>query len=242
MKPERFLISDAVSYGWQTMTQNIGFFLLVMLIFFVANGIFGGLQGFSGQLNGVAIAIIAIIFSLLNLVIGVFVNMAQVKIGLDFCDQKPADYNDLYSQYPRFWYFLGGMVLYALLVMAGFILLIIPGIYWAVKYQFVPYLILDRNMGPFEAFHKAHDITQGVWWHLFVFNLAAIGITIVGFLLCCVGTLFAVPIVIVAMAYVYRSLLATEPSAQMMAPAPQMAPPTQPTVPQPPVPPVPPTA
>jgi uncharacterized membrane protein len=230
MKPERFRIGDAVSYGWQTMTQNIWFFVLVMLIFFVASGIFGGFQNIAVRANGVAVAILAIIFALLNFIVGVFVGMAQVKIGVDFCDQKQADYNDLYNQYPSFWPFLAGTLLLGLLVTAGFILLIIPGIYWAVKYQFVPYLILDRNMGPFEAFHKAHDITQGVWWHLFVFNLAEIGIVFLGFILCCVGSFFAVPIVIVATAYVYRSLLANEPNAQMMAPPPQMAQQPQPPV------------
>lgn len=216
MKPQRFLIGDAVSYGWQSMISNFWFFVLVLLIFFVAGGIFSGPYNFIIRTsNNTAIIILAFIFFLLNMVISLFINMAQIRIGLDFCDQKPPDYGDLISEYPKFLNFLGGAVLYFLIVLGGLILLIIPGIYWAVRYHFALYLIIDRNMGPVTALKKSGEITRGVWWHLFVFFLAAAGISILGFLVCCVGSFFAIPTVMVATAYVYRSLLATEPGVQM---------------------------
>jgi uncharacterized membrane protein len=218
MKPQRFLIGDAVSYGWQTMTANVWFFVLIFLIFFVASGIVSGPWNWAVRSNSAVLVILGVIFGLLNIVISTFINMAQIRIGLDFCDQKPADYNDLVSEYPRFWRFLGGMILYGLIVFAGLILLIIPGIYWGIRYHFVGYLILDRDMGIMDALKKSGQITRGAWWHLFVFALAMMGISIIGFILCFVGSFFALPIVIVATAYVYRSLLATEPAAQMTPP------------------------
>jgi uncharacterized membrane protein len=232
MKPQRFLIGDAVSFGWECMTNNIGFFLAVVLIMFVAGGVFSSLQNIYSWTRSPAavLVVLGIVFGLCNMVVSLFINMAQIKIGVDFCDQKPQDFTDLYNQYSKFWNFLAGMLLYGLLVLAGFILLIIPGIYWAVRYHFVGYLIIDRNMGPIEAFHKSGSMTRGEWWHLFVYFLAAAGIMILGFVLCCIGALFAAPVVIVATAYVYRSLLATEPGVQV-APVPEAQPPVTPVTP-----------
>jgi uncharacterized membrane protein len=156
-------------------------------------------------------AVYGFIFGIISFVIGMFVNMAQIKIGLRFSKGETADFEDLYNEYPRFWDFLLGSILYALIVIGGLILLIIPGIYWAIKYHFYGYLIIDRGMGPMDAIKKSGELTDGVKWNLLVFWLALFGIYILGFLACCVGVLFAIPVALVAIAYVYRTLLvATE--------------------------------
>lgn len=206
-------IGDAVGFGWEAMKNNVGFFVLVVIIIWLAGGIPSGLQSLTRYMPTAAALVYGLIFAVISFVIGTFIMIAQVTIGLRFVSGETADFDDLLKNYPKFVDMLLGSILYFLIVFGGLLLLIVPGIYWAIRYHFYGYLIVDRNMSPVEAIKKSGELTRGVWWELFVFWLAIIGIQILGFLACCVGLLFAIPVVMVATAYVYRTLLAATPGA-----------------------------
>jgi len=223
MDKKNFSIGDAVSFGWETMTKNVWFFVAVMLILWIAAGIPSFFQSSYSYWSGAVAGTISFIFGLIGIVVAIFVNIAQVTLGLDFCDQKPADYNDLVRNYQKFWNMLLASILFGLLVLAGLILFIIPGIYWGIRYHLFPYLIIDRDMGPVEAIKRSGQLTRGVWWHLFVLALAIFGIELIGAILCGIGLLFTTPIVLVAIAYVYRTLLAATPEQMPVQPPPMPA-------------------
>ena len=230
MDEKTFSIGDAVGFGWETTKNNLGFLILAVLILWIVSAIPGGLQSPFYMSTGAA-AVAGIIFSLLSIVVGVFVNMAQIRIGLRFCSGETADFEDLYNEYPKFVDMLIGMILYGLIILAGFILLIIPGIYWAIRYHYVGYLIIDQNMKPVAALKRSGELTRGVWWHLLGFWIVMWALTMLGIILCCVGLLFTTPIVIIATAYVYRTLLARTPATNVqgsqLPPQPQTQPPMQ---------------
>jgi len=219
MGKKDFSIGDAVQFGWDTMKNNIAFFIIMIIILWVAAAVPSGLGSMSYRMSVGAAAIFGLVFGIISFVVGMFVNMAQIKVGLRFSKGETADFPDLYNEYQRFWDFLLGSILYALIVLGGLILLIVPGIYWAIKYYFYGYLIIDQGMGPMDAIKKSGELTKGVKWNLLVFWLALLGIYILGFLACCVGILFAIPVIIVAVAYVYRTLLVATEAQQAQPPA-----------------------
>jgi hypothetical protein len=55
--------------------------------------------------------------------------------------------------------------------LAGFILLIIPGIFLVVKLFFYEFAILLDNMGVKSSLKKSWHITKGNWWNIFAFLL-----------------------------------------------------------------------
>lgn len=204
MATNRFSIGDAVRFGWDAMKNNLAFFVVIVLIAWVVEGVPSGLQSIFYDTWA-----LVIVLSLISAVIGVFVHMAYVRISLLFAGGEVADYPDLYLSYPLFWKFLGGSILYGLIVLGGLILLIVPGIIFAVKYQFFAYLIIDQGAGPVESIKRSGEITMGAKWDVFVLDLAFLGINLLGFLACFVGLFATIPTTMVAMAYVYRRLLAT---------------------------------
>ena len=224
---ERFTIGEALGVGWDTMKNNLVFFILALLIAWVAEGIPSGLQGLCYSCNSGGLAILGTILAIISFVVGVFVYMAFTRIGLRFTAGETADYADLYLSYPRFWKFLGGYILYGLIVLGGLILLIVPGIYWGIKYHFFAYFIIDEGVGPTEALRKSGEITYGVKWELLLLALAFLGINLLGILACFIGLFVTIPITIVATAYVYRKLLATKVARPAQTPAPG-SPPEQP--------------
>ncbi len=224
MPEKHFSISDAVSFGWDAMKNNLGFFIPAVLILWVVGAIPGAIQSLNYYMSAAAASAWGTIFGIVSFVVGIFINMAQIRIGLKFCDGDVADFPDMISDYQKFLDVLVGSILYILIVIAGLILLIIPGIYWAVRYHLFGYLILDQGYGPVDAIKRSGELTRGVWWHLFAFGLTILGIYILGFVACCVGVLFAIPVIIVAIAYVYRTLLAATPESSV-APRPVAQPP-----------------
>ncbi len=204
MATNRFSIGDAVRFGWDVMKNNLMFFVVIVLIAWVVQGVPSGLQ--SVFYDSLALVII---LCLISAVVGVFVQMACMRIGLLFAGGEVADYPDLYLSYSLFWKFLAASILYGLIVLGGLILLIVPGIIFAVKYQFFGYFIIDKGAGPAESIKRSGEITRGAKWDVFVLDLSFLGINLLGLLACFVGLFATIPTTLVAMAYVYRRLLAT---------------------------------
>jgi len=100
---------------------------------------------------------------------------------------------DLYSSKPIVLLnYVIASIAYGLMVMVGFLLLIVPGIFLALKYQFYGYLITDRGMGPIEALKESGRLTEGAKKDLFVFWLTFFcGILVIMIVL---GLLIALPI------------------------------------------------
>jgi hypothetical protein len=67
----------------------------------------------------------------------------------------------------RFIFILIGCILYYIVVILGLIALIIPGIFFFIKFGFINYLILLDNERIINSFKKSWQITQGNWWRIF---------------------------------------------------------------------------
>ena len=71
----------------------------------------------------------------------------------------------------------------------GFVLLIVPGIIFACRLSFVPYLVMDKGLDPVAAIEKSWFMTRGHGWRIFGMYLLSILLFIVGFMLFIVGAL-----------------------------------------------------
>jgi uncharacterized membrane protein len=224
MDGKKFLKKEAISFGWETAKANIGFFVVFLLLIWLVEAIFAGPSGYWwGKFY-----FWSPILSLLGWVASIFISLAVIRVSLRFVRGETAEFEDMWMGYPKFLEFLVGTILYGLIVLAGFILLIIPGIYWAVRYQFFGYCIVDKDVGPVEAIKMSGRITRGSWWNLFWLGVLQALIAMAGACLCLVGLFWAVPTAMMAHAYAYRKLADPEPQAQAAQPLPADAPPAAP--------------
>lgn len=214
MAEKRFEIGDAVRFGWETAKANIGYFVIVVLVIWVVQGVFN----WPSYVRIDPYYVWMPLFSMLNWIVSTFVGLAIIRISLRFNKGETAEFEDLWMGYPKFLEFFVGSLLYGLLVMVGFILLIVPGIYWAVKYQFYGYCILDRDVGPWEGLKMSGEITKGSWWNLFWLGLLSGLIAMAGACACCVGLFWAMPTVMVAHGFAYMRLAGAVPPAALQAP------------------------
>ena len=199
---KQFSIEEAVRFGWQTTKTNFKFLIKIILIIMAAYILTSWV---SNALEDAPV--LNVVASILFWVLHIVLDIGLVKIALKLtADQKP-ELADLFNHYPLFWKYLGGAILSGLIILGGLILLIVPGIYFAVKLQFVTYLIIDQGLGPIDAIKKSWEITGGNFWNLFLFGLVIVLINVLGFLALVVGLLWAIPTAAIATAFVYKKLL-----------------------------------
>jgi uncharacterized membrane protein len=98
--------------------------------------------------------------------------------------------------------------------MGGFLLFIVPGIIWAVKYHLCFYFVVDKGLGPIAAIKASGRTTMGVKWELFGFGIVCAMINMLGMLCLIIGVFATYPTVVVAYALVYRQLLAQTPQLE----------------------------
>jgi uncharacterized membrane protein len=204
-------VGDCLRFAWDTFKQRpwilIGALLLSMII--------AGLPqvfaphptvGPDGQMIPPPVSTWGTIVSLVSLFVSIGVSLGLTTFSLRAHDNIQAvQITDLWNPGP-FWRFLGAHILTVIAIALGFIALIVPGVILAMGLMFVPYLVIDRGLGPIEAMKESWRVTKGHKWQLFLLFLALIGINLLGVAALVVGLLVSVPITMLAAAHAYRTL------------------------------------
>lgn len=205
-----FSIGEAIKFGWNTTLRNFGFLILSALVvvgYIIVLFIVVGVLATLFKDNGLVFAIINIAVYLLELII----ILGYYKVYLKLVDNQKPQLSDLFREYPRLISYAIGSFLYAVAILVGFILLIIPGVIFAMRFAFYPFIIVDKGANPIDALKMSWAITRGQTIKLFLFGLALSVVYFLGFLALGVGLLISVPTVLIAYTYVYRKLLPQTP-------------------------------
>lgn len=200
-----FSSSEAIKFGFNFFKKNIGVFAKLALVVAAINIVVGIISGMFDQ------APINLLWGLVSLAISIVVQVGFTKIILDLHDGKALNFSHLYTLYPLALRFLCASILYGFMVAVGFILLIIPGVIWALKFQFYSFLIVDKNVGIMDSLKKSSAMTEGIKMNLFLFAFLLVVINIAGALALIIGLFVTIPTTIMATVYVYRKLLSQNP-------------------------------
>jgi uncharacterized membrane protein len=115
--------------------------------------------------------------------------------------------SDLFKKYNNYKVFLNyGIVsiLSGLLIVVGFFIFILPGLYFMVKLQFVKTLVIDKDLNALDAIKKSWAMTNGNFWGLFLYAIAVVVFNFIGALLLGIGLLVTVPVTVLANIHLYK--------------------------------------
>ncbi|MFA5926605.1 MAG: hypothetical protein WCT32_02050 [Patescibacteria group bacterium] len=187
-------VGKAISYGWENVKKEFWYFTGLALVVTVISGI-GNSRGIDPGLRNI-----------IALLLSSWMTAGYLKLLLSYYDGKKLPFSELFKQFRYFWRILGLTLLLGLIVVIGFILLVIPGIYLSLRYQFAMNFIVDKDLGVIEAMSESSRITQGVKLSLFWFMLAVFVVLILGLLALGIGIFVAIPVVWLADVYLYKRL------------------------------------
>jgi uncharacterized membrane protein len=190
-------VGAVLSHAWELFKKNPWILIGVLVLTFVISTISSSLFAPRGEGGILAIVDffvqILISLSLMNFFLKAYEHVEQVKV-MDAWDPR------------QYLSYLGISLLLGIIMVIGYILLIVPGVIATVMFIAAPYLVVDKKMGPIEALKESKKLTEGKRMQLFYFVLAILGINIVGAIPLGLGLFVSIPVSMLAMVHVYRTL------------------------------------
>lgn len=209
IQKKNFDMGKAIKFGWNIMKTNFWFFFGIIWTA-IALSLIPNLPMQiivrSSRFPNYGFIVI-IFFYIISIIISSIVQMGYINIALIFCNGEKPRYSDFFAIYPLVFRYLIASLLYGLIAIGGYILLIIPGIIWSIKFQFFGYFIVEQKCGIIEALKRSAAITKDIKWELLLFGIVLYFINMLGVIALFVGLFAAVPTTLVAYTYVYREIL-----------------------------------
>ncbi len=199
-----FSIQESLKFGWTKTREHSGLVFQVMLTLFALQVAGAVVQN---SIKGTPIGIAA---TIVLWAIGVWLSVGGFTIALKLAHGHATRYEDLFPPLKITWRFFVVSFISGLIVVLGLIALIIPGVYLALRYSMVRFVLLDSDGAhPHyvkDTLRKSSVLTQDTKWHLLGFFLVFALINILGAMLFLVGLLVTVPVTTIAYAHVYMKL------------------------------------
>ncbi len=198
---------SAYGNGWRMMTKYFLELLLISLAVIAATIPMGLLQ--AG--HGIGLAPAIFLFEIFGMAYGLLI-IAPLDYASQFVYYKAMkdekfEFKELLSAFSdKYLNVILANLLTAAIVITGFILLIVPGIIFACKLVFVPYLVMDKNLDPVEAVKKSWSMTNGYGWTIFAMGFVSFFIIILGVCALIIGVIPATMWISSAFASLYHQV------------------------------------
>lgn len=208
---------DAFGAGWDIMWKNFVVLFVVSIIYGIISG---GLSGFNWNIDSgwdfdpAWAWLLAPIF-LFAIGFGVFISgpigYSTKWVFLKAVRGEPYEIKDMFAVFNRnYWNAVLGNIVVGIIVGIGFVMIIVPGIIFACRLAFVPYLIIDREMEVTEALNKSWEMTKGYGWQIFFMGILSFFIVIAGLLVLFFGVFISAVWISTAFATIYQAVVEEE--------------------------------
>ncbi|MDD5561119.1 MAG: hypothetical protein PHT50_03185 [Candidatus Omnitrophica bacterium] len=203
MEMDKFPFGAAVNFGWRKVKENFWSLVIITIIWVAIVGILNS----SAKNLEKTMPVISFLLSLCATLVNMVITMGVTRIGLKiYAGEKFSIAGMFYCGGEQALNYFVASILYFLAVLAGLILLIVPGIIVMIRMGLYLYLIVDKKMGIIDSLKESMKLTKGNAFNLFLFWLLLLGVILLGFLALFVGILVAIPVTILAYVFVYRYL------------------------------------
>ncbi len=201
------LVGDCYGHGWKMIWKNfLEIFLigLIMLLFSLPINGFALLAGEDFLYNNVTLFILPV------LLYGLLV-LAPMTWGVYYAFLKAVrgekvEIRDMFVFTRNYANVVLAYLLMNFIIGIGLVILIIPGIVFACKLAFVPYLVTDKNMSAMDALKTSWSMTEGYAMNIFLIGILAIFISIAGMIVFFVGVIIAAMWIYAALASMYYAV------------------------------------
>lgn len=213
-----FRIGGVISEAWQLVkgTKGIIFGGLVIfyVVMFVATSLLGfvlGALGILGEASLTAIIVGQLIVSVLASALAYPFLAGINMVGIRRAADQPVSFNEVFSGLGLFVPLLITALLMTLLVYIGSLLLLIPGIYLGVAYMLAMPLVIERGLSPWQALEASRKAITQHWFKVFGLFLLLGLIMAVSMIPLGIGLIWTMPLFIISMGVLYRTIFGVLP-------------------------------
>lgn len=197
----KFSISEVCSTSWQRTKAQIwvlaGLLIGMTIISFT-------LSAFAMPMQSSIVGII--VTNLISVIISCIFVLGYIKNIFQALDGEEPQFSAYGQQARKIITFFVAYIFMSIIIIFGFCLFIIPGIYLGLRLQFYLAFIVEEDAGIIESLKRSWEITRGQVMSLFWLMLAMIGFFLLGVILLGIGVFVAIPLINMMLCYVFRKL------------------------------------
>lgn len=204
----KFIPTTGASYSvaWDVLWKTFIELLVVSLVIMVISVPTGTMQWKEHDFHWYFIPLIGF-----GILYSVFllgpINYSVKWVFLKAVRREKINIKDMFSVFERnYWNAVLANVLVGIIVGFGIVMLIVPGIIFACRLAFVPYLVIDQKMDVMDALKASWDMTRGHGWQIFFIGLLAIPIAIAGLIVLFFGIFISIMWITTAFAAMYHAV------------------------------------
>jgi len=200
-------VGDAYNHGWKTLWK---YFLVLFLIGLVIFIISLPLNAISFLVREGTFGFGIFLFAIFSGAYGMLI-LGPLQYGMFYAYLKAArgenvQVGDMFASKENYWNVVLASLLTNLIIGIGIFMLIIPGIIFACKLAFVPYLVIDKKLDAVKAMQTSWQMTDGYAINIFVMGLLAIFIALGGIIAFFIGVIIAAMWIYASFASIYYSV------------------------------------
>ena len=194
-----FSIKEALLFGWHKTRLHSGLLFKILITLFA---LMVAQELVSVVLKQSVIGFLAVF----ALTVAQFVaGVGLVLVTLRIAQGRHASYENIVPPLQTLWQYAVAHLLAGLIILLGLILLIVPGIYFIIRFSMVRFLVLE-GAGIKGSLKKSGELTEGIKWQLLGFLIVLCLVNLLGLLFFFVGLLVTIPVSMIAYAHVYQKL------------------------------------
>ncbi len=203
-----FTVGDLIKEAWQKTKGAKGAVWAAMIVLYaICFGIsLGGMTAFHGFYKGSDPAMVMGVNAALQLIttwLSMLMTGGVLLIGVRRALGQRVSWKMVFAGFSKVLSITIAIILQVILVLIGFVLFILPGIYLTVGYALTLPLILDKGMGPWQALEASRKAIHKKWWTVFGLYLVMMLIYMVSAIPLGLGLIWTVPMFFVSIGVLY---------------------------------------
>jgi uncharacterized membrane protein len=197
---------NSYSIGWKVLMTAFVELLVISIVYMVLSGPIATVQWKVDSFEWFLVPLV-----LFGIAYGIFV-AGPIDYGAKWVFLKAVrgeriEVRDIFITFQRnYWNVIIANVVVSIIIGLGIVMLIVPGIIFACRLAFVPYLVVDREMDVMDALRVSWDMTRGYGWQIFLMGLLAIPVVLLGLICLFVGVIVSVMWISAAFAVMYHAV------------------------------------
>jgi len=160
-------------------------------------------------MGAVIIMLLPSLMQVVDQIVGILtlpISVGIVLLGIKRAREEEIRIPDIFNYFGEFPKLLLAYIMVSILLVIGFLLLVLPGIYLAISYTFVLPLIVDKKMGIWEAMELSRKTITKQWFKFFGLTILAVLFIVLSAIPFGIGLIWSIPTVYIAYGLLYHRL------------------------------------
>jgi len=141
---------------------------------------------------------------MLPIVVGILI------LGIKRSVDAPLESTSVFDYFNKMGSLLLTMILVYIMVLIGFVLLIVPGIYLSLAYFMAMPLVVEKDLSPWQAMEISRKAITKRWFSFFFFGLLMSFILMLSIIPLGIGLIWTMPMMFVCYGVLYRNMFGVE--------------------------------